>query len=122
VSPAPPAVVHKTVTPPPTEKTFVIPAVEEAADPPTGTRAAQTTPQPPERVFRKADPGRRQPVAMEAPARRAPQAAAAIHSLSADPDSRPYLLAALSLAVLALGSGTLLTVLSRLRANGQGLA
>jgi hypothetical protein len=122
VSPAPPAPIQKTVAAPPADETIVRPPVEETADPTPDTRARQTTPQPPIRVFRKADLARRQPARLEEPARRAPQAAAAIHSLSGDPDSRPYVLAALSLAVLALGSGTLLTVLSRLRSSGQGLA
>jgi hypothetical protein len=35
--------------------------------------------------------------------------------VSSDPDSGPYLAAALSLAVLVFGSATLLTVLARLR-------
>jgi hypothetical protein len=58
------------------------------------------------------------------PARRAPPAVRVSpihHFSSSDSDSRPYLLAALSLAVLALGSGTLLTVVSRVRFTRQGL-
>jgi hypothetical protein len=41
---------------------------------------------------------------------------------SAAPDSRPYLLAAFSLAVFLVGTGTLLTVLTRLGSTRRGLA
>lgn len=56
------------------------------------------------------------------PTRRPPRAQAAavrtrdaVALVSSDPDSGPYLAAALSLAVLVLGSATLLTVAARLR-------
>jgi hypothetical protein len=42
--------------------------------------------------------------------------------VSSDPESRPYGAAAFSLAVLVLGSATLLIVLARLRATGRRLA
>jgi hypothetical protein len=61
------------------------------------------------------------------PARRAPPTPAAhgndaVALFSSDPNSRPYLLAALALAVLVLGSGTLLTVLARLRPERRRMA
>jgi hypothetical protein len=104
------------------EETVVAPPVDVTAPAPQ-TSVAQTTPRPQKRVTRRpaSQPGRRFVLA-DKPARRAPRAVETIHTFSSDPDSRPYLLAALSLAVLALGSGTLLTVLSRLRSTRQGLA
>jgi hypothetical protein len=119
-SPVPAAPIEKTA-PAPVEETVVTPPVDVTAPAPQ-TAVAQATPRPQKRVTQKsASPPDRSFVLTDKPARRAPRAVQTIHRFSSDPDSRPYLLAALSLAVLALGSGTLLTVLSRLRSTRQGL-
>jgi hypothetical protein len=122
VPPTPPAPIRETVAPPPVEETVVTPPVGVTAAPTPRKQVTQTTPRPQKRAPQtSASPPGRLFVFTEKLARRAPRAAATIQTFSADDDSRPYVLAALSLAVVALGSGTLLTVLSRLRSTRQGL-
>lgn len=114
VPPAPPAPVEETVAAPAVKKT-----VERAPEPPEAQTARpaprQVSPQPVRAAGR--------PFASKQKlSRRAPRRTATLTLISSDSDSRPYVLAALSLAVLVLGSGTLLTVLARLRSTRQGLA
>jgi hypothetical protein len=122
VPPAPPAPIAE-ATPTPVAETVATPPVEDMAGSTTEPRSARTAPAPPKRASRRiAPPAGRRFALTDKPARWAPRASPTIQGLSSDPDSRPYLVAALSLAVLALGSGTLVTVLSRLRSTRQGLA
>jgi hypothetical protein len=104
----------------------VAPVVEPPAPP-----AVTTQPQA-VRPARKAVPATTRPAGRafalsQKPERRAvPQPerarpAVALPILSTDSNTHAYVIAALSLAVLALGSGTLLTVLARLRSTSQGL-
>jgi hypothetical protein len=65
--------------------------------------------------------------ASKQPVRRPPQPPEAgrrevVAFFSSTPDSRPYFLAALSLAVFVLGTGTLLAVLTRLGSTRRELA
>jgi hypothetical protein len=121
--PTPPAPIRETVAPPRVEETVVTPPVDVTAAPTPQKQVVQKAPRPQKRARQESvSPPGRLFVFTEKLARRAPRAAATIQTLSADDDSRPYVLAALSLAVLALGSGTLVTVLSRLRSTRQGLA
>jgi hypothetical protein len=118
VPPAPPAPVEESVPE----------AVEETTAPVVETPQPETTPPAPQPTVKRAAPRRVDPVGrqftLEAKLSRwDPRVATtSLAQFSSDPDSRPYLVAALSLAVLALGSGTLLTVLARLRSTRQGLA
>ena len=73
--------------------------------------------QPPVRPF-ATKPQRRFPPVVETAADRT----VSLSSLSYEPNSRPYVLAALCLVVLVLGSGTLLTVLARLRPTRERVA
>jgi hypothetical protein len=106
-----PAGVERTTTP-------VVERPQPATTPPAPRRAAPKRAAP-----KRVDPVGRQFTLGAKLSRRAPRATTATFAqLSSDNDSRPYLVAALSLAVLALGSATLLTVLARLRFTRQGLA
>jgi hypothetical protein len=67
---------------------------------------------PPGRPFAESQKLRRRPPAVEVERVR-PRTT--LWLVSSERDNRPYAAAALSLAVLVLGSGTLLTVLTRLR-------
>lgn len=112
VTRTPEPTVDQPVTPPP-------PPVAPRAAP---SRAANAQ-RKPERASTPSDPAAGRPFASsQKPARRPPHARVtpvrspdAVALVSADPDSGPYLAAAFSLAVLVLGSATLLTVSARLR-------
>jgi hypothetical protein len=117
VPPAPPAVVEESIPE----------AVEETA-PVVETPQPEATPPVPRPTVKRVAPKRVDPVGrqftLEAKLSRwDPRVATtSLAQFSSDPDSHPYLVAALSLAVLALGSGTLLTVLARLKSTRHGLA
>lgn len=77
----------------------------------------------------RAQPAGRHFVGSTKPQRRSPPAVEtasgrtiSLSSMSYEPNSRPYLLAAFCLVLLVLGSGTLLTVLARLRPNRERVA
>jgi hypothetical protein len=116
VPPAPPAPVQEPAAPPvqePVQQT-VVRVVE--------TPQRQTSPPAPPRTGpKRARPvGRLFAAEVKLP-RRPPDAIASVERVSSDTDSRSYLVAALSLGVLALGSATLLSVLARLRHTRHGL-
>jgi hypothetical protein len=111
-------------TPPAPPPPAVAPAVEPPAPPAVTTqpqavqpapKAVPVTTRPPSRAFDLSQKPDRRAVPQ------AEQAAVALPILSTDSNTHAYVIAALSLAVLALGSGTLLTVLARLRSTRQGL-
>jgi hypothetical protein len=113
-------------TPPAPPPPAVAPAVEPPA-PPAVTTQPQAVRPAPKPVPATTRPAGRAFALSQKPARRAvPQPerarpAVALPILSSDSNTHAYVIAALSLAVLALGSGTLLTVLARLRSTRQGL-
>jgi hypothetical protein len=113
VTPPPPAPVEETPAAVVTETPDLVREAPEVQTAQPAPKQARPKPAPPvDRRF----------VLASKPERRPPPAAPIIHTFTADSDPRrPYLLAALSLAVLAVGSGTLLTVLTRLR-SARGLA
>jgi hypothetical protein len=118
-------------TAPPSPPAPPAPAVVAAVEPPA-VPAVTTQPQPVPAAPRRVAPATTRPAGRAfdlsgKPERRAvpqaerPRAAVALPILSTDSNTHAYVIAALSLAVLALGSGTLLTVLTRLRSTRQGL-
>jgi hypothetical protein len=109
------ATVDQPVTAPPSP-----PAAPRAA--PSRTRPARARPKPVRESTPRSRPAARPFASAQKPTRRPPRARAApvrprgaLTLVSSDPDSGPYLAAALSLAVLVFGSATLLTVSARLR-------
>jgi hypothetical protein len=114
--PAPPAPRQETVAP-----------VAEPPAPPAVATQPQAVRPAPRAVPATTRPAGRAFAPSQKPARRAvPQPerarpAVALPILSTDSNTHAYVIAALSLAVLALGSGTLVTVLTRLRSTRQGL-
>jgi hypothetical protein len=85
--------------------------LQPQSEPPVPKIVATTETQPAGRQFAQPKPQRRSPPVAESAVART----ISFSSLSYEPNSRPYVLAALCLVVLVLGSGTLLTVLARLR-------
>jgi hypothetical protein len=117
VSRSPEATVDQPVTAPPPPPVAPRPA-------PSRPRPARAQPKPkPERASTPRSRAAGRPFASsQKPTRRPPRAPTApvrphdtLELVSSDRDSGPYLAAALSLAVLVLGSATLLTVSARLR-------
>jgi hypothetical protein len=108
--PAPPDHALEAPQPPqpqPQSEVPVLPAVTKPRAQPAGRHFVLST-----------KPQRRFPPVVEAAADRT----ISLSSLSYEPNSRPYVLAALCLVVLVLGSGTLLTVLARLRPTRERTA
>jgi hypothetical protein len=117
-------------SPAPPERTTTV-LVEETADTPVPqpVEPPVETPQPvAKRVAgERAGSVGRQYGAAKQPARRTPRPPEArttdvVAFLSSTPDSRPYFLAALSLAVFVLGTATLLAVLARLGSTRREVA
>jgi hypothetical protein len=111
--PPPPTPVEQTTTAP-VEETTIAP-VRQVVDPPK--RVAKSRP----------DSVGRQYAASKQPARRTPRPPedrrnVVVAFFSSTPDSRPYLLAAFSLAVFVLGTGTLLALVTRLGSSRRELA
>jgi hypothetical protein len=118
--PAPPAPVEQATTAPIEQTTTVPvrPAVEAPVDTPQPVVKRVATPRP--------DSVGRQYAASKQPARRTPRPPEArrndvVTFFSSTRDSRPYFLAAFSLAVFVLGTGTLLAVLTRLGSTRREL-
>jgi hypothetical protein len=121
VSPAPPAPPAETIAP-----AVEAPVAGPVETPPTQAvspapkQLAPVTTQPTGRRFAPSQKPERR--ALSQPERQTPRITVALPVLSTDSKTHAYVIAGLSLAVLALGSGTLLTVLTRLRSTRQGLA
>lgn len=115
VSRSPEATVDQPVTTAPPPAVAPTPA-------PSRPRPARAQPKPERASTPRSRAAGRPFASSQKPTRRPPRARVApvrprdeVVLISSDPDSRPYLAAALSLAVLVFGSATLLTVSARLR-------